>query len=181
LTALGVVGSSLLTINANADTIYMCKTCKAGTYANNNKCETCPAGSYCIDGVKYACPNGTYNLNTGSLASADCKPCSNKFSGYIYFGASKEYQLNNTNYQHYDNSISNYIGTYKGCDSATGQTVIDLYLYCAIWYDDIYSNHTKWYEIDKLPDDEKISLKTGGCGENFVCRKDAHESVLFYK
>ena len=52
LTALGVVGSSLLTINANADTIYMCKTCKAGTYANNNKCETCPEDSVCIDGTR---------------------------------------------------------------------------------------------------------------------------------
>ena len=88
LTALGVVGSSLLTINANADTIYMCKTCKAGTYANNNKCETCPAGSYCIDGVKKSCPAGKFSASGASSCSACpdgeyqnesgrhfCKPC----------------------------------------------------------------------------------------------------------
>ena len=71
LTALGVVGSSLLTINANADTIYMCKTCKAGTYANNNKCETCPAGSYCIDGVKHSCQAGTFS-NAGASSCTTC-------------------------------------------------------------------------------------------------------------
>ena len=71
LTALGVVGSSLLTINANADTIYMCKACKAGTYANNNKCETCPAGSYCIDGVKHPCEAGTFS-NAGASSCTTC-------------------------------------------------------------------------------------------------------------
>ena len=71
LTALGVVGSSLLTINANADTIYMCKACKSGTYANNNKCETCPAGSYCIDGKKYAC--GADQVSAAGASS--CTTC----------------------------------------------------------------------------------------------------------
>ena len=80
LTALGVVGSSLLTINANADTIYMCKTCKAGTYANNNKCETCPAGSYCIDGVKKSCASGTYS--TGGASS--CNTCTS--GNYVFYG-----------------------------------------------------------------------------------------------
>ena len=95
LTALGVVGSSLLTINANADTIYMCKTCKAGTYANNNKCETCPAGSYCIDGVKHPCEAGTFSTSGASSCSTCpdgeyqneagrhfCKPCFSTFYNF---------------------------------------------------------------------------------------------------
>ncbi|MBD5398862.1 hypothetical protein HDR60_05170, partial [bacterium] len=66
---------------------YMCKTCKAGTYANNNKCETCPAGSYCIDGVKHPCQAGTFSTSGASSCSAcpdgyyvvagtaSCSPC----------------------------------------------------------------------------------------------------------
>ncbi|MBD5398936.1 hypothetical protein HDR60_05560, partial [bacterium] len=50
---------------------YMCKTCKAGTYANNNKCETCPAGSYCIDGVKHPCQAGTFS-NAGASSCTTC-------------------------------------------------------------------------------------------------------------
>ena len=77
LTATGVI-STLTPANTNAQTFYQCMpiTCKAGEYKENNTCKKCPAG--------------TYNPNTGSLTSADCKPCSAGY--YSYAGASSCYQ-----------------------------------------------------------------------------------------
>ena len=73
LTATGVI-STLIPANTNAQTFYQCMpiTCKAGEYKENNTCKKCPAG--------------TYNPNTGSLTSADCKPCSAGY--YSVTGAS---------------------------------------------------------------------------------------------
>ena len=73
LTTAGVI-STLTPANTNAQTFYQCMpiTCKAGEYKENNTCKKCPAG--------------TYNPNTGSLTSADCKPCSAGY--YSVTGAS---------------------------------------------------------------------------------------------
>ncbi|MBD5398821.1 hypothetical protein HDR60_04950, partial [bacterium] len=128
---LGVVGSSLLTINANADTIYMCKTCKAGTYANNNKCETCPAGSYCIDGVKHSCQAGTFSTSGAS----SCSACPDGY--YVVAGTASctacpagYYCKNNAKYECADGQYQDATtqASCKPCPSST-KIRIDHYLY----------------------------------------------------